>query len=95
MTVNDKKRLAIIGGGPGGLAAARVFSQSLPNFEIEIFVKDYDIGGVWHYPEQESDGRVMYDHLETNISKKLMQFSGFPFEENVPLYPSRRNIWEY
>ncbi|AJU22772.1 Fmo1p [Saccharomyces cerevisiae YJM1242] len=95
MTVNDKKRLAIIGGGPGGLAAARVFSQSLPNFEIEIFVKDYDIGGVWHYPEQKSDGRVMYDHLETNISKKLMQFSGFPFEENVPLYPSRRNIWEY
>lgn len=69
--------------GPGGLAAARVFSQSLPNFEIEIFVKDYDIGGVWHYPEQKSDGRVMYDHLETNISKKLMQFSGFPFEENV------------
>lgn len=95
MTVNDKKRLAIIGGGPGGLAAARVFSQSLPNFEIEIFVKDYDIGGVWHYPEQEREERVMYDHLETNISKELMQFSGFPFEDSVPLYPSRRNIWEY
>lgn len=42
--------------GPGGLAAARVFSQSLPNFEIEIFVKDYDIGGVWHYPEQKVMG---------------------------------------
>ncbi|CAI4064097.1 hypothetical protein SKDZ_08G2220 [Saccharomyces kudriavzevii ZP591] len=95
MTVNDKKRLAIIGGGPGGLAAARVFSQSLNNLEIEIFVKDYDIGGVWHYPEQEKDGRVMYDHLETNISKELMQFSGFPFDASVPLYPSRKNIWEY
>ncbi|EJS43399.1 fmo1p [Saccharomyces arboricola H-6] len=95
MTVNNKKRLAIIGGGPGGLAAARVFSQSLSNLEIVIFVKDYKIGGVWHYPEQGRDERVMYDHLETNISKELMQFSGFPFDANVPLYPSRKNIWEY
>lgn len=95
MTVNGKQRLAIIGGGPGGLAAARVFSQSLSNFEIEIFVKDHDIGGVWHYPEQGRDTRVMYDHLETNISKELMQFSGFPFDASVPLYPSRIHIWKY
>lgn len=87
MTVAIVKRLAIIGGGPGGLAAARVFLKNAPNFEIDLFERDRTVGGLWHYGDQKRQGSPMYDHLETNISKHIMKFSGFPFPEKVPTYP--------
>lgn len=95
MTVPIVKRLAIIGGGPGGLAAARVFLKNSPNYEINLFEADCTVGGLWHYPNSGRHGRPMYDHLETNITKHLMQFSGFPFPKEVPLYPWRINVFEY
>lgn len=95
MTVAIVKRLAIIGGGPGGLAAARVFLKNAPNFEIDLFERDRTVGGLWHYGDQKRQGSPMYDHLETNISKHIMKFSGFPFPEKVPTYPWRKDVFEY
>lgn len=95
MTVPIVKRLAIIGGGPGGLATARVFLKNAPNFEIDLFEKDRTVGGLWHYPDQHRHGRPMYDHLETNISKHIMKFSGFPFPQTVPTYPWRNDVFQY
>ncbi|QLG72995.1 hypothetical protein HG535_0E00790 [Zygotorulaspora mrakii] len=89
------KRLAIVGAGPGGLATARVFLANFPGIKINLFESDYSVGGIWHYPEADNDHRVMYDHLETNITKYLMRFSGFPFPDDVPLYPWRQNVYDY
>lgn len=74
---------------------ARVFLEDFPGVQVTVFDKNQGIGGVWYYPEDDKSGRVMYDHLETNISKDLMQFSGFPFGADIPFYPSRRQVWEY
>lgn len=95
MTGTVAKRLAIIGGGPGGLATARVFLNNAPNIEIDLFESDHSVGGLWHYPDAERDGRAMYDHLETNITKHIMKFSGFPFPDDVPTYPWRSNVFQY
>ncbi|QLQ77832.1 hypothetical protein HG537_0A00790 [Torulaspora globosa] len=95
MSVPMMKRLAIIGGGPGGLATARVFLKNSKNYLIELFEADGTVGGLWHYPDTDRDGRPMYEHLETNITKHIMQFSGFPFPSEVPLYPWRKNVFEY
>lgn len=89
------KKIGIIGAGPGGLAMARVLLEDFPGVQVTLFDKNHGIGGVWYYPEEDKAGRVMYDHLETNISKDLMQFSGFPFGKEVPFYPSRGQVWEY
>ncbi|QLL30265.1 hypothetical protein HG536_0A00820 [Torulaspora globosa] len=95
MTVQIMKRLAIIGGGPGGLATARVFLKNSTDYQIDLFEADATVGGLWHYPDTGRDGRPMYEHLETNITKHIMQFSGFPFPSEVPTYPWRKNVFEY
>lgn len=95
MTGTVAKRLAIIGSGPGGLATARVFLNNAPNVEIDLFESDKSVGGLWHYPDDGRDGRAMYDHLETNITKHIMKFSGFPFPDDVPTYPWRSDVFQY
>ncbi|KAL3235593.1 N,N-dimethylaniline monooxygenase [Nakaseomyces bracarensis] len=89
------KRVGIVGAGPGGLATARVLLEDFIGVNVTIFDSNPEIGGVWFYPEDDKSGRVMYDYLETNISKDLMQFSGFPFKAGVPFYPNRGQVWEY
>lgn len=88
-------RLAIIGAGPAGLSTARVFLANASHFKIQLFEKDYSPGGLWHYPEHDKRNRVMYDKLETNISKDLMKFSGFPFPKDVPHFPWRQDVYGY
>ncbi|CCK70345.1 N,N-dimethylaniline monooxygenase KNAG_0E00770 [Huiozyma naganishii CBS 8797] len=96
MTITEVKKLAIIGGGPGGLASARVFLKNARSFsEIHLYVSDERVGGLWYVPEGHQKGRVMYDHLETNLTKPLMQFSGFPFKEEVSEYPKRLDVYNY
>ncbi|GCE99559.1 hypothetical protein ZYGM_002026 [Zygosaccharomyces mellis] len=88
-------RLAIIGAGPAGLSTTRVFLANASNFKIQLFEKDYAPGGLWHYPQHDKRHRVMYDQLETNISKHLMKFSGFPFPHQVPHFPWRQDVYGY
>ncbi|CAB4254866.1 similar to Saccharomyces cerevisiae YHR176W FMO1 Flavin-containing monooxygenase, localized to the cytoplasmic face of the ER membrane [Maudiozyma barnettii] len=92
-----KKRLAIIGGGPGGLAAARVFLANAPGeFDIDLFTNDVNVGGIWYFPHGDSrPSRVLYDHLETNIPKHVMQYKGVPFEPHWFKYPRRHEVWVY
>jgi cation diffusion facilitator CzcD-associated flavoprotein CzcO len=42
---NNKMRVAIIGAGPSGLAAAKVFKAD--GHIVEVFEKSGRIGGVW------------------------------------------------
>ncbi|GAV53219.1 hypothetical protein ZYGR_0AI05030 [Zygosaccharomyces rouxii] len=88
-------RLAIIGAGPAGLSTARVFLANASHFKIQMFERDYAPGGLWHYPQHDRRHRVMYDQLETNISKHLMKFSGFPFPQQVPHFPWRQDVYGY
>ncbi|SCU86499.1 LANO_0C08196g1_1 [Lachancea nothofagi CBS 11611] len=91
------KRIAIIGAGPGGLAVARAFLANT-NFELVLYERKSQVGGVWYYPKEDEEQRTdsaMYDVLETNLSKEIMQFSGFPFPNNVPTFPSRSQVQDY
>ncbi|KAG0655727.1 hypothetical protein C6P44_005447 [Monosporozyma unispora] len=92
------QKLAIIGGGPGGLATSRVVLANYPSIEhIDLFVNDDNVGGLWYVPEQTGDKkeRVMYDYLETNLPKELMQFSGVPFKKDVSEFPKRQDVFNY
>jgi hypothetical protein len=46
-------------------------------------------------PAQPTFTTPMYDHLETNLPKHLMQFSDQPFGDDVPLFPRRELVSRY
>ena len=86
--VSSQPRVAVIGAGAAGLAAARVISRDTGLNPI-VLEQDVDGGGVWRYqpkgaPSSSSESdrtnhRPMYAGLRTNLPKELMAFREYPF----------------
>ncbi|RDW71483.1 hypothetical protein BP6252_08046 [Coleophoma cylindrospora] len=116
------KRIAIIGAGPSGLAAAKYLKAESVFSEIDVYEQQSEVGGVWNYtpniagktrvpqtnPQVPLDEPIwpkgasvplfsnpMYDHLNTNIPKDLMQFSDQPFLAESLLFPTREDVQDY
>jgi thioredoxin reductase len=71
-------RVAIIGAGAAGLAAARAFHL----FEPVILEQSTQLGGVWRYQEA-SQVHPMYRGLRTNLPKELMAYYESPFDDEA------------
>ncbi|MCC3305205.1 flavin-containing monooxygenase [Sneathiella sp. HT1-7] len=87
---NTKKRYALIGAGPMGLAMAKVLKeQGIPFQGFEVHS---DVGGLW-----DIDGRksTMYETAHLISSKKMTEFTDFPMKERVAEYPSHREMKAY
>ena len=105
-----KKRIAILGAGPSGLAQLRAF-QSAKAKGIEIpelvcFEKQSDWGGLWNYTWRtgtDENGEPvhsgMYRYLWSNGPKECLEFADYSFEEHfgkaIPSYPPREVLWDY
>lgn len=50
------KRIAIIGGGPSGLAAAKALIMESQNFTVHLYEKNDAIGGLWYYTGRKHNG---------------------------------------
>lgn len=84
-------RVAIIGAGASGLAAARVFSRS--GIEPTVLEQSGFSGGVWKYQGTTADDKSdnigdkktspMYRGLRTNLPKEIMAFREFPFPKTA------------
>ncbi|KAG7361049.1 dimethylaniline monooxygenase [Nitzschia inconspicua] len=80
-------KIAVIGAGAAGLAAARVISRSGRPVSLTVLEKDFEVGGIWCYRQQTEDGhnptinkaRPMYRGLRTNLPKEVMQYREFPW----------------
>lgn len=70
-------KVAVIGAGAAGLAAARVLSRN--GVDAKVLEKDDFVGGIWHYDAQFSDSRPMYRGLRTNLPKEVMQYREYPW----------------
>ena len=70
-------KVAVIGAGAAGLAAARVLSRN--GIDPKVFEKDTFVGGIWHYDDQSSNCRPMYRGLRTNLPKEVMQYREYPW----------------
>ena len=89
--LSSQPRVAVIGAGAAGLAAARVISRDARISPV-VLEQEADGGGVWMYhpkgtaePTQElatSKHRPMYAGLRTNLPKELMAFREYPFPED-------------
>ncbi|MCV2891603.1 flavin-containing monooxygenase [Lentibacter sp. XHP0401] len=84
------KRLALIGAGPMGLAAAKLLVEQ--GIEFQGFELNSGVGGLW-----DIDGPLstMYETAHLISSKKMTEFTDFPMREEVAEYPSHREMKRY
>lgn len=105
-----KKRVAIIGAGPSGLAQLRAFQSAeakgadIP--ELVCYEKQSDWGGMWNYTWRtgldehgEPVHGSMYRYLWSNGPKECLEFADYTFDEHFgrPMgsYPPREVLWDY
>ena len=105
-----KKRVAIIGAGPSGLAQLRAFQSAKANGEdipeIVCYEKQSNWGGLWNYTWRtgvDKDGEPchgsMYRYLWSNGPKEGLEFADYSFDEHfgqeIASYPPRAVLFDY
>lgn len=105
-----KKKIAIIGAGPSGLAQLRAFQSArqkgadIPS--IVCYEKQSNWGGLWNYTWRtgvdeygEAVHGSMYRYLWSNGPKEGLEFADYSFEEHfgkqIASYPPRAVLFDY
>ncbi len=105
-----KRRVAIIGAGPSGIAQLRAFAAArkagaeIP--EVVCYEKQGDCGGLWNYTWRtgvdeygEPVHSGMYRFLWSNGPKECLEFPDYPFETHfgrpIPSYAPRAVLLDY
>ena len=106
----SKKRVAIIGAGPSGLAQLRAFQSAqakgaeIP--EIVCFEKQDNWGGLWNYTWRTGVDQYgepvhgsMYRYLWSNGPKEGLEFADYSFDEHfgreIASFPPRAVLFDY
>ncbi|OBT70228.1 hypothetical protein VE03_00205 [Pseudogymnoascus sp. 23342-1-I1] len=121
------KRVAIIGAGPSGLAAAKYLTAEKAISQVTVYEQRANPGGVWNatpsltspsysIPQTTPDTTppvplkgdakddqeaswafqsAVYDYLEANIPKPLMNYTDLRFRDETPLFPSHEAVNKY
>jgi dimethylaniline monooxygenase (N-oxide forming) len=86
----DGARVAIIGAGPSGLAAAKHALEA--GFDVTVFEAGDALGGQWHSTAAHSG---VWPGMHTNTSRAMTAFSDFPAPAGHPLHPAAEQIHAY
>ena len=86
----SRRRVAIIGSGPGGLVAARYLQHH--GFEPVVYEQDDEIGGQWNVRSPHSG---VWPSMVTNTSRWLTCFSDLALEPEAAIFPSNKEILTY
>ena len=79
--------VAIIGGGPSGLASAKACLES--NLTPQIFEQADDLGGLWR------PAGFVWPKMRTNLSKWTCCFSDFPWSDESDEFPLAADVHNY
>ena len=85
MTIKRKK-VAVIGGGVSGLAAAKAFDDK--GHRVSGFERSHDFGGVWE-PSRS------YPDVQTQSPKDLYCFTDHPMPDDYPEWPKGPQVHAY
>ncbi|KAG8192479.1 hypothetical protein JTE90_018006 [Oedothorax gibbosus] len=90
----SRKRIAVVGAGPCGLAAAKCCLEE--NLQVVVYDRTDDIGGLWCYRDQDQDGvpSVMKSTV-INTSKEMSAFSDFPPPAHFPNFMHNSMMMRY
>lgn len=89
-------RVAVIGGGPSGVVAARYLMEK--SFMVDGFEATDELGGVWVYRGGEKGrrgGNAMYAGLVSNLPFQVMEFSDFQYESESPTFKRASEVARY
>jgi dimethylaniline monooxygenase (N-oxide forming) len=86
----SRRRVAIVGSGPGGLVAAKYLKEH--GFEPVIFEQANDIGGQWNVRCPSSG---VWPSMVTNTSRLLTCFSDLCHRPKTPLFLLNEEILSY
>ena len=86
----ELERAAVIGAGPAGLAAGAALQRA--GVAFTIYERHRDVGGLW---DIDNPGTPVYETAHFISSRTLSAFEDFPFPEDYPDYPGRRQILDY
>ena len=90
MIEEQQEKIAVIGAGPSGLAAARNLQKlGLP---FQGFEAAGDLGGLWNIANPRS---TVYESAHLISSKRTTEFSEFPMDDAVADYPSHAELLRY
>ena len=81
-----KKKVAVVGGGVSGLAAAKAFAER--GHDVHGFERSHDFGGVWE-PSRS------YPGVHTQSPKDLYHFTGHDYGQEVPEWPTGPDVHSY
>jgi len=85
-------RVAVIGGGPSGIAAAKALLAE--GLIVVVFEKSDQVGGNWVYREEPGHSSV-YETTHIISSKTFSQYEDFPMPAEYPDYPSHAQLKAY
>ncbi len=87
-----KTRVAVIGAGPSGIAAAKnCIAAGLP---VVVFEKNDEVGGNWVFNAATGHSSV-YDNTHIISSKVWSEYEDFPMPADYPDYPNHRQLQAY
>ena len=84
------KNVAIIGGGPAGLVAARYLIGQ--GFEPKMFEAHDKIGGQWEYTNPSSG---VWPLMRTNTARMVTRFSDLDYPEGTKTFPRNQQVAAY
>lgn len=82
----QKKKVAVIGGGVSGLAAAKAFAER--RHDVSGFERSHDFGGVWELSRS-------YPDVQTQSPKDLYHFTDEPMPDDYPEWPKGPQVHAY
>lgn len=84
------ERVAVIGGGPGGLVAARYLKSE--GFDPVVLEQGDTVGGQWSADPRFSG---VWPSMRTNTSRVMTAFSDLRHEPKTPVYPTNQTMRSY
>ncbi|MCV6591583.1 MAG: NAD(P)/FAD-dependent oxidoreductase [Silicimonas sp.] len=82
----NRKKVAVIGGGVSGLAAAKAFDER--GHRVVGFERSHDFGGVWELSRS-------YPGVQTQSPKALYCYTDHPMPEEYPEWPKGPQVYDY
>ena len=82
--LEQRSRIAVIGAGLGGLAAAKHALEA--GFEVSVFEAGDDLGGQWHASAAHNG---VWPGMCTNTSRSMTAFSDFPIRRTYRCTPTQ------
>jgi len=84
--MSTRKKVAVIGGGVSGLAAAKAFDER--GHRVVGFERSHDFGGVWELSRS-------YPDVQTQSPKDLYCYTDHPMPEDYPEWPKGPQVHAY